>query len=78
MKTALSIAAVICASVILMNTDFTEEVVYDCRLAEFHPDFPPEVREECRKLRYEHWKREQDEKENGTGVHENRRSVLRT
>jgi len=24
-------------------------VVYDCRLAEISPDFPPEVRNECRK-----------------------------
>jgi hypothetical protein len=27
------------------------EVVYDCRMAEISPDFPPEVRNECRKLR---------------------------
>jgi hypothetical protein len=26
-------------------------VMYDCRLAEISPDFPPEVRNECRKLR---------------------------
>jgi len=25
-------------------------VVYDCRLSEISPDFPPEVREQCRKL----------------------------
>jgi hypothetical protein len=25
--------------------------VYDCSLAEFHPDYPREVREECRKIR---------------------------
>lgn len=24
---------------------------YDCSIAEFAPDFPPEVREECRRLR---------------------------
>jgi hypothetical protein len=24
---------------------------YDCRMAEISPDFPPEVRNECRKLR---------------------------
>jgi hypothetical protein len=24
---------------------------YDCSLAEFHPDFPNEVREQCRELR---------------------------
>ena len=27
------------------------ETVYDCRLAEISPDFPIEVRNECRKLR---------------------------
>jgi uncharacterized short protein YbdD (DUF466 family) len=25
--------------------------VYDCSMSEFHPDFPKDVREECRKLR---------------------------
>jgi len=25
--------------------------VYDCSLAEFHPDYPPQVREECRRIR---------------------------
>lgn len=24
--------------------------VYDCSLAEFHPDYPPAVREECRRI----------------------------
>jgi hypothetical protein len=30
----------------------TEEriIVYDCRMAEISPDFPPQVREDCRKL----------------------------
>ena len=27
--------------------------VYDCSLAEFHPDYPPAVREECRRIRSE-------------------------
>ena len=27
--------------------------VYDCSLAEFHPDFPVAVREECRRIRRE-------------------------
>ncbi len=25
-------------------------IVYDCRIAEISPDFPPQVREDCRKL----------------------------
>ena len=35
--------------------------VYDCSMADWHPDIPIDVREECRRLRYEHWKREQEE-----------------
>jgi hypothetical protein len=25
-------------------------IVYDCRIAEISPDYPPQVREDCRKL----------------------------
>lgn len=25
--------------------------VYDCSISEFHPDYPKEVREQCRKIR---------------------------
>jgi hypothetical protein len=28
-----------------------KEHYYDCSLAEFHPDYPKEVREQCRALR---------------------------
>ena len=28
-----------------------EYKIYDCSVAEFHPDFPPDVREQCRKQR---------------------------
>jgi len=28
-----------------------EGAYYDCGMAEWHPDFPPKVKEECRKLR---------------------------
>jgi hypothetical protein len=30
--------------------------LYDCSIAEISPDFPPEVRNECRKLRSEAYK----------------------
>lgn len=23
---------------------------YDCRMSEFHPDYPPEVKEQCRRI----------------------------
>lgn len=28
-----------------------EGAYYDCNMSEWHPDIPPQVREECRKLR---------------------------
>jgi hypothetical protein len=31
----------------------TKRVVYDCRLSEISPDFPPDVKNECRKRRAE-------------------------
>lgn len=46
------IIAVFLLVVVLISTNFGagRTVVYDCRMAEFHPDFPPDVREQCRKL----------------------------
>lgn len=32
----------------------TRERVYDCGMAEWHPDIPNEVKEECRKRRQEY------------------------
>ncbi len=50
------LTAVIALVVVLRYADeidgvVTRKVVYDCRLAEISPDFPPDVRNECRKLR---------------------------
>jgi hypothetical protein len=45
------IAAVILAWVIWLVVPSEGYRVYDCSLSEFHPDFPPAVREECRRLR---------------------------
>jgi hypothetical protein len=36
---------------ILSITPMPETRVYDCGMAEWHPDIPIEVREECRKIR---------------------------
>ena len=33
-----------------MTTSGERIIVYDCRIAEISPDFPPQVREDCRKL----------------------------
>lgn len=40
---------------ILVFSDFgkSRTVTYDCNMAEWHPDIPVAVKEECRKLRQE-------------------------
>lgn len=37
--------------VVLFNIDVPEVVVYDCNMAEWHPDIPKEVKEECRRMK---------------------------
>jgi hypothetical protein len=37
-----------------------EYKVYDCGMAEWHPDIPTDVKEECRKRRYLDWKYKND------------------
>jgi hypothetical protein len=41
---------------LLSQVDMPEYRVYDCSMAEWHPDIPLEIREECRKRRYLDWK----------------------
>lgn len=54
------VVAVIFCMFILMSTDFSNRrVVYDCRISEISPDFPPEVREECRQLQREQYREHQ-------------------
>lgn len=42
--------AIVLAWVIRLVTPQEHYRVYDCSLAEFHPDYPPQVREECRRI----------------------------
>lgn len=57
----LVVGMIIVSAVILSYSDFGNQGrVYDCSLAEFHPDYPKEVKEECRKLIEEY--RRQEEK----------------
>jgi hypothetical protein len=55
------ITAAIAVVLILIFTNFGQGTVrvYDCGMAEWHPDIPTQVREECRRLHYEQWKEEQ-------------------
>jgi hypothetical protein len=46
----LGLALAMCGLIIIGN-QLPQERVYDCGMAEWHPDIPPKVREECRKLR---------------------------
>ena len=38
--------------IILNNVTVPEYRIYDCGMAEWHPDIPNEVRQECRKRKY--------------------------
>jgi len=52
---------IILAVLILVFTDYgSQSKVYDCGMAEWHPDIPTTVKEECRKLRYEEWRQQRD------------------
>ena len=43
--------------VILTNADWSDRtVVYDCSIAEISPDYPQEVKNECRRLRIEEFR----------------------
>lgn len=51
--------------VVLIFSDFGENGrVYDCGMAEWHPDIPNRVKEECRKRHLEEWRRQQQEEQN--------------
>ncbi len=36
--------------IIIFNSNLPTQRVYDCGMAEWHPDIPPQVKEECRRL----------------------------
>jgi hypothetical protein len=46
---------------VLINIKPDQGRIYDCGMAEWHPDIPNRVKEECRRLHYEDWKRQQEE-----------------
>jgi len=43
--------AVAMVALIVIGNNLPSQRTYDCGMAEFHPDYPPKVKEECRKLR---------------------------
>jgi hypothetical protein len=36
---------------IVFTHEFSGDVMYNCELAEIHPDVPTEIKQECRRLR---------------------------
>lgn len=50
---AIILAFIAIAWIIWLITPREQYRVYDCSLAEFHPDYPLAVREECRRIRSE-------------------------
>jgi hypothetical protein len=58
----LVIVLILCLVVFIINNfSYTQTRVYDCSLSEISPDYPIEVKQECRKLRYEEYLKEQQE-----------------
>jgi uncharacterized short protein YbdD (DUF466 family) len=45
---------------VLSQVDMPEYKVYDCSMADWHPDIPNSVKEECRKRRYQDWGRKNE------------------
>lgn len=46
--------------IVLSHIELPEYRVYDCSMAEWHPDIPIDVREECRKRRYQDSKKQNE------------------
>lgn len=47
--------------IIFKNVDmYPEGRVYDCGMADWHPDIPNAVRDECRRIRHEEWKKQNE------------------
>lgn len=51
MKQAVLAVVLLILVLILSTCEDSGERVYDCGMAEWHPDIPKEVKEECRKIR---------------------------
>lgn len=52
MKQAIvALILLVLAFLVLVTVPDERGKIYDCSLSEFHPDYPPEVKEECRKIR---------------------------
>lgn len=62
----LIIAGLFAFIIVLVSSDFGQPTgrVYDCNMAQWHPDIPQFVREECRRLIQEEFERQRREELN--------------
>ncbi len=56
-----ALVALVAAMVIIVTGDHPTGRVYDCGMAEWHPDIPPAVKEECRRRALEYWREQQEQ-----------------
>ena len=56
------IATIVAWIMFLAIVPMPEYRVYNCGMAEWHPDIPPKVKEECRRRALEYWREEQNKK----------------
>lgn len=61
MKNIFLVIVLFIALFVLIISDKSGTVVYDCRDAHWHPDIPIEVKKECSKMYKEDWERLQQE-----------------
>jgi hypothetical protein len=59
-----AILAVIAAVLVLFSGGGGGRV-YDCGMAEWHPDIPAKVKEECRRRALEYWREQQENSKSG-------------
>jgi hypothetical protein len=57
---AVALLALVAAILGLFTTEGSVTRVYDCGMAEWHPDIPLAVKEECRRRALEHWREQQN------------------
>ena len=48
---AFIVLCLVMIGIVFFNSDLPNRQYYDCSIAEFHPDYPIQVKEECRRLR---------------------------
>ena len=63
--------------VILSLTPMPEYRVYDCNMSEWHPDIPVEAKKQCRELKQQEWKK-QNERKVQTNLYEDRKDIRGT